>query len=288
MLLKKSGKLLSVFFASVLLIALCSCGARLKETDATPITTTDAADEFKISMLKVGKADAIILQTANHCVLIDCGETDDGDEVCQYLSDNDISYVDYLFITHFDKDHVGGAPEVIESVPIGEIVVPMYEGTSDEYFDYLSSIEANNITPTELTENMSFMLDDVFFEVYPPKRKSYSESDNDFSLAISATHGTNRCLFTGDAQSQRLSEILEQTNGEYDLLKVPHHGKYNNYTKRFFETIKPRYSLISCSEKNPADDKTIEALEAVGSDIYYTANGDILAVSDGESITITQ
>ena len=281
MLLKKISAL------ALAVLTLTACGCSNPETEQ-PETVPEAVNEFNLSVLKAGQADAIIMRTENHCVIIDCGEKDDGDKVAEYLAGNDIQNVDYLFITHFDKDHVGGVPEVLDSVQVGEIITPDYEGTCDEYYSYLSALNEHNITPTLLDENMSFALDDVLFEVYPPQRKSYVEEDNDFSLAISVTHGGNRFLFTGDAEKMRLSEIMSQVSGEYDFLKVPHHGKYNSYTKRFFETVKPVYAVITDSAKNPAKDETVAALKAVGSGIYHTMDGDISVVSDGEKIIINQ
>ena len=283
MLFKKVIVLLSV----VTCFTLCSCNGsetNQKETVVPPAAT----NEFHCSILKVGQADAMILRTANHTVIIDCGEEDDGDEVVEYLQDNMIESVDYLFITHFDKDHVGGVPEVIEHVDIKQIVSPDYEGSNDAYENYRKTITDKNISPILLTENMSFILDDVLFEVYPPQKKSYAEGDNDFSLAISVTHGDNSFLFTGDAESVRLSEIMEQTDREYDFLKFPHHGRYNNKTKMFIEAVNPTYAVITCSEKNPAEEETISVLENANCKVYYTKDGNVDVKSDGSEIIITQ
>ena len=271
-----------IFSLIVLLISLCGCSAG--DTKQAPEVT----GEFDFTVLKAGQADAIIMQTENHCVIIDCGEKDDGDKVVKYLADIGIDNVDYLFITHFDKDHVGGVPKVLDDVRVGEIITPAYEGTNAEYAKYLSAISKHNIKPTQLSEDMSFTLEDVLFEVYPPKKTEYAEGDNDFSLAISVTHGNNSFLFVGDAEKERLSEIMTQVYGEYNLLKVPHHGRYNKNTDDFFEAVKPQSSVITDSEKNPAEDKTVAMLESIGSSVYYTRNGDVNVTSDGEKIIIKQ
>ncbi len=280
--MKNIIKLIALLTAAFLM---CSCAAGTVET---PTEAPAVTGSFETNILKVGQADAIILRTSDHCAVIDCGEKDDGDEVVKFLADNGVTAIDKLFITHFDKDHVGGVPEVLDSVSVGEIVTPSYEGNNDEYEAYLTALEKHNITPTLLEDEMTFTLDDALFEVYPPLRKSYAEDDNEFSLAVSVTHGDNRFLFTGDAKKQRLSEILNQCKGEYDFLKVPHHGRYNTYTKRFFETVNPKYAVITCSDKNPAEEQTVAALESLGCGIYYTQNGDVTATSDGSEITITQ
>ncbi|MCH5188593.1 MAG: MBL fold metallo-hydrolase [Oscillospiraceae bacterium] len=265
------------------IILLCSCQPE-EEAPEIPAVTGD----LEVAVLKVGQADAIILQTEQHCVLIDCGEKDDGDEVSEYLASNRISTVDYLFVTHFDKDHVGGVAEVLDNVTVEELVTPAYEGTNDEYYSYMAAAERHDITPTLLVENMSFILDDVLFEVYPPMNNSYVDGDNDYSLAISVTHGENRFLFTGDAEKLRIAEILRQVSGTYDFLKVPHHGKHHSYSNGFFSIIKPKISVICCSDKNPEEEKTVTALESLGSSVYLTREGNVYAVSDGEKITINQ
>ena len=279
------SKKFTALILTALLLTLCGCGAGMpKQTPTIP----EAVNEFNFSVLKVGQADAIIMKTENHCVIIDCGEEEDGDEVVKYLVDNGINNVDRLFITHFDKDHIGGVPKVLDSVAVGEIITPAYEGTNGEYYSYLTALGEHSLTPMTLEDNISFTLDDVYFEVYPPEKDSYAEGDNDFSLAISVTHGGNRFLFTGDAEEERLTEILNQVDGEYDFLKGPHHGRYNKYLKAFFEAVKPVYSIITDSDKNPAEERTVSALEAVGSEIYCTKDGDITVSSDGVELAISQ
>lgn len=243
---------------------------------------------FDFTVLKAGQADAIIMQTENYSIIIDCAEKDDGDEVVEYLQENDISNVDYLFITHFDKDHIGGFPEVMENITASNIIVPDYEGNNDEYEEYMKTVQDKGLKITSLTEDANFILDDVLFEISVPKKQSYAEGDNDFSLVLSVTHGENTFLFAGDAEAERLSEVLSEFGRQYDFLKVPHHGKYNKNSKWFINTIKPAYAVVTDSDKNPAKEKIISLLNSNNTAIYSTKNGDVHIVSDGNSIEIEQ
>lgn len=290
----------SILVCLLLLLSFALCGCQPTETPQTEqtretkeiqetIALAEDADAFRIEILKIGKADAIILQTKAHCVLIDCGETEDGAEVCEYLEKEGINKIDYLFITHFDKDHVGGFPTVVESVPADKVVVPDYEGSNSEYEDYENTVAERQIAPVKLRETMTFTLDGTEFTVYPPQKDAYAESDNDFSLAVSVAHGENSFLFAGDAMADRLAEIMEQTGrSAYDFLKVPHHGRWNQNTQKFVETVKAPYAVITCSKKNPAEEKTVAALEKAGSQVYMTKDGDVSIVSDGKTIAVSQ
>lgn len=247
-----------------------------------------AKGEFSFTVLKIGKADSIILKTQNHGVMIDCGEKSDGKKIVQALLENNINNIDYLFVTHFDKDHMGGFSKITKSVSISNIITPDYEGTNDEYKSYLKTVEENNLQVTKLNEDISFSLDDVYFEVSAPKKQDYSEGDNDHSLIISVCHGENKFLFAGDAEEERLDEVMREIKTQYDFLKVPHHGRYNKNTSRFINLIKPKYAVITDSDKNKADEKTYAALNSAGCNVYTTRDGSVTVISDGEEIKIIQ
>lgn len=280
MLSRKSALILT--FTAILFLS----GCRINETEN--ISIPDATNEFHFSVLKVGKADAMILQTQNYHIMIDCGEADDGDEVLEFLEENGISKIDYLFITHFDKDHVGGAAEIIENTEVGSVITPDYQGANDAYISYRQAVQKSGLRPLAITEKKTYVLDDMLLEVYPPQKNAYSEGDNDFSLLISITHGENNFLFTGDAEAERIAEILAVINGEYKFLKVPHHGRYNDKTESLIKQVHPEYAVITDSNKNPAEQKTVTILNKYGSKIYYTKDGDISVSSNGTKITINQ
>lgn len=272
--------LICILFA--LIPVLCGCSQK------TQTNAPETYGTFEFSVLKVGKADAIVMRTQNHCVVMDCGEKDDGKKILDFLAQSGTERIDRLFITHFDKDHVGGAAKVINGIDIGEILVPDYIGSNDEYKDFLSAASTKGVKIHTVTENESFILDDVRFNVYPPQKSEYKTSDNDFSLVTDVTHGKNKMLFTGDAEEERISEILSTVSGEYVFLKVPHHGRYSSATESLVKATSPEYSVITDSDKNPADEKTLNILNKYDSKIYLTKDGTVSVSSDGKTLNITQ
>lgn len=248
----------------------------------------EVTGEFNVEILKTGKADAMILSTKNHTVIIDCGETSDAQKVLDTLSEKNINYVDYLFITHFDKDHVGGASEIIDNIDIGNIITPNYQGNSEEYEMYTESCEKKDISPVMLKEKLQFVLDDVLYEIYPPMKDKYDEEDNDFSLAICISHGKNTFLFAGDAEEEREKEFKKQFKLAHTFLKVPHHGRYNDETLDFLKKVSPSYAVITCGKKTPPDSRVTEALTSMGCETFLTSDGSVTIKSDGKNLILAQ
>ena len=269
---------------------LASCGTVSEKTSEQAAANVPAVTgEFKTTVLKCGKADAIILESADSTIVIDCGETSDGDKVAEYLTSQGKTSIDYLFITHFDQDHVGGAAEVIENIEVGEIITPDYQGSNSEYTSFITAAANKGYGITRLTENMTLTLGDVLYEIYPPLKSSYTESDNDYSIVIKATHGTDTFLFAGDAEAERLKELYTQIGDlSADFLKVPHHGRIDDESETFINAVKPKYAVITCSKKEGGEEKLLALLDAAGSETYLTTGGTVTAVSTGSGITVTQ
>lgn len=274
--LKKCKSVFCVF--SVLLIFVLSACSRHSENDGNIL---------KLIFLDVGKADCIIIKTANHAILVDTGTQDDGTRIIECLKENNIEALDYMIITHFDKDHVGGAGAVIDSITVKNVIQPDYEKDSAQCREYASSLKNAGIEKVALTDAVAFILDTVEFTVYPPQKASYNK-ENNFSLVTSIKHGENSFLLAGDAMAERLDELIGAGSLEHSLLKVPHHGAYNKNSDDFFKSVNARYAIITCSKENPASEKTVSALKKAGAKVYLTQNGDIYCTSDGASIQIRQ
>ncbi|MEL3961002.1 MBL fold metallo-hydrolase [Lysinibacillus endophyticus] len=195
--------------------------------------------------------------------------------------------IDYLILTHFDKDHVGGADTVLNEVEVLHVITPNYESDRKEYKEYLEAVEAHEIFPIKLTNVFHFNLGSAEFTINPPLKDTYS-GDNDYSLVMSVKHGKNSFLFAGDAEEERLTELIESGNLEHTFLKVPHHGRYNDKSSEFFNSIQPNYAVITSSDKHPEEKEVVDALKQLGTEIFVTRNGDIFISSDGESLRITQ
>ncbi|MBQ9061807.1 MAG: MBL fold metallo-hydrolase [Eubacterium sp.] len=288
--MNRTLKKISVFVVcAMLLLSAVLCGGCTAGDDAL----ANGTEPLTVTILKVGKADAIIIRNGDHTVLIDAGEEDDGEEVTEFLQQQGADRIDLMIITHFDKDHVGGADTVAEEIAVDQILLPDYEGTSTEYLDFMETVEAGGIPVRRLAEPYQVTIGDMDLLTEPPQSYDTNgvegEFDNNFSLITTITHGENRLLFTGDIEKSRIREWLAGgTVQPCDFLKVPHHGIYNRATEELVKAVQPKYAVICSSEKNPAETNTLETLKAYGVDVLQTKDGDITVVSDGKKITMHQ
>lgn len=265
-----------------LLISIFLTGCNFNDTKKN-----EAEDNLNIVIFKIGKADSILLTIGRETVLIDTGEDEDGEEIVNYMKEHKMDTIDYLIVTHFDKDHVGGADTILHEVEVLNVITPNYESESKEYKEYRTALNFQKIDPIKLTEVMTFSLGTAKFTIDPPRKDFYS-GDNDYSLVISVEHGKNRLLFAGDAKEERLTELIDSGNLEHTFLKVPHHGRYNDKSNEFFTLVNPKYAVITCSDKNPEEQEVMVALKQLGTKVYLTRKGNVYITSDGESLRIKQ
>lgn len=76
--------------------------------------TENASELMSVTYIDVGKGDCILIEKGSSVILIDTGYSDTSGNVSDYLNTKGITYIDYLIITHYDKDHVGGAADIAE------------------------------------------------------------------------------------------------------------------------------------------------------------------------------
>ena len=248
---------------------------------------------LEADILKVGRADAIVISCEGRFMVIDAGEEDDGQEVADRIAALGGKFIDILIITHFDKDHVGGADILLERIPTGRVIIPGYEGEGAEYSDFIRVMKDKDIEADRLCGSMELSFAGAKVTVEGPEDyhipAGASDYDNNFSLITTVTYGDTVMLFTGDAEKDRLTEWLDKAErGGADLLKVPHHGTYDASLIRLLDTVKPRFAAVCDSDKNPADPKTLELLKACGADVLETRYGRISLLTDGRNIEFLQ
>ena len=73
-----------------------------------------------VTVLDVGQADAILVRQGGAVALVDCGLDE---RVVSALVRNNVHHIDAVFVTHWDEDHWGGLPDVLDQFSVGTIVV---------------------------------------------------------------------------------------------------------------------------------------------------------------------
>ena len=281
-----TARALAAALSLILLLAACAPGGAERAPEAAE--PAEGAD-LTVHFFDAGKADAILLHTPDSAVLIDAGEKGFGKTILAYLEEKGVGKIDCLIITHFDKDHVGGAAKVLNSIEVGEVLQSNQPKDSEEYEKYRKALDAAGIEAVTVRDARAFTLDGVSYAVDPPRRTEYAEkSSNNSSLIVTVTNGASRFLFAGDAQTERLTEFLSAGAGPCDVLKVAHHGADEPMLEPLLAAVKPAWAVITSSDEEPESAAVVAALEKAGARVLCTRRGAVTIVSDGAAISCAQ
>lgn len=242
-----------------------------------------------IYTFSLGKADCSLLSYDGVNVLIDAGEEDDGGDVVGHLRELGVEKLDLVILTHFDKDHIGGFAEIAASFPIDRVILPDYVRDSVLYQAMDESLQIHAIPTERLSKDASFELGRASFTVWSSTKAYDAEkgNDNQLSLVTAVSFGQVRLLFMADAEGGWMKDLCYQG---YELgcnvIKMPCHGKWQKHVPTLLALSLPQYAIVTDSEKNPADEKTLDALATLDITTLRTVDGDVHLFTDGVTVTV--
>ena len=253
-------------------------------------------NDFRIYFIDVGQGDSCLIVTPNNkSILVDGGEGggegyDYGKNVVfPYLLDRGIKELDYMIISHFDSDHVGGLFYVLENIRVKKVVISI-QGENSENLERLRKIvkkKKQKVIVVKKGDNISIERDVSLKILWPRAQNMIKENIlNNNSMVCKLSYKNFSMLFTGDIEEAE-KDILK----EYDLndlqstiLKVAHHGSNTSSSQEFVDAVNPQIALIGVGENNKFNhpsEEVIERLKIKGIKIFRTDQmGEISIVVD--------
>lgn len=296
--LSKSQKIASVVTVAMIAVVAAAVthftnlGENLKQNSGLADKPASSAD-LSVHFIDVGQGDCTLVMCDGKNMLIDAGESDQGEKVVEYLKAQNIESLDYVIGTHPHSDHIGGLRAVVESdIKIGKIIMPKIPDeqvpTSYTYTKLLKAIISKGLTITSADDSV-FNLGSAVINTYTPKKK-YKDL-NDYSVATKIAHGENSFLITGDLGKQSEKELVNRgCDLSARVLQVCHHGSRESSSELFLSKVKPEYAVIQCGAGNSyghPHEEVLERLSVYTSEIYTTdTDGTIVFESDGEGMNI--
>jgi competence protein ComEC len=255
-----------------LIALLCASIVLLPNTAGAAPT---AAKPMQIYFIDVeGGQATLVVSPSGQSLLIDTGwpgnEGRDADRILAAAHQAGLQQIDYVLITHYHRDHVGGVPQLVDGIKVGTFVDhgPNLEDSQVTRTDYtayekaiaghahvvvkpgwklpIKGIEVRVLTAAG--EHISDQLAGAGENSYCKSEPSASDdaTENARSVGVLVTYGQFRFLDLGDLTKKKELELACPNNllGTVDLFLVTHHGADLSNPKALVWALHPRVAVI--------------------------------------------
>ena len=254
---------------------------------AAPATTLD------VYFIDVEGGQATLIVTPEkETLLIDAGYgvrfgSRDPDRIMAAVRHAGIDRIDYLLVTHFHNDHVGGVPELATRIPIGTFIdYGMPLGTdrlTTTAFRNYEPVRANarHLVPqpgdrlplkgidVDVVSSGGAVLSKPLSgagrptdgcataEVHPP-----DGTENYRSVGVLLRYGRFRFLDLGDLVGRALVDLVCPRNlvGEVSVYLVSHHGNYDTSLPALYHALRPQVVVVNNGPTKGGDAAALSTL----------------------------
>jgi competence protein ComEC len=239
-----------------------------------PLRAAGTLDVYFIDV--EGGQSTLFVTPTGRSMLVDTGWPDfkgrDAERIAAVAKAAGVTRIDYLVITHYHLDHVGGVPQLAERLPVGTYV--------DHGRDVESGKEANELYPpyVQIRDRASHLIvragdripmEDIQVRVVASsgqgilrplpgagepnplcattKPREVDPSENAQSIGMLITFGKFRMIDLGDLTWNKELELAcpESKLGTVDVYLSTHHGLDLSNAPAMVHALKPRVAIIN-------------------------------------------
>lgn len=234
----------------------------------------------RLVFLSVGQGDAALSFSGSFSILVDAGPSGEAARgISRVLGRR--KYLDVVFISHLDKDHWGGFPEVAKRYEIGAVVFPGdpssrpdIKNMPPELANAVIEAERKGSRLVSLGAGSSVDLgaDSVF--IMSPDNSAILKGDNNRSLVVRLESPGRQTLFTGDIGRTAEKYLIKKYGRKLhaQILKVSHHGAKSSSGADFLSAVSPEAAVISVGKNSYGhpSSETIARIIAAGGEVFRT------------------
>jgi len=244
---------------------------------------------LRVTALDVGQGDAILVEAPGAAMLVDEGPPEG--RAADQLRRRGIHRLSLLVLTHPQRDHVGGARDVLRRLRVDMLLDPALRARSPYRDDAVAEARRRDVPVAVARRGARFRIGPLVVRVlWPEDAGAPGEDPNQNAIVLLVSYGSTDALLTADAESD---VTLPLRPPPVEILKVAHHGSADTGLPELLRQTGPRIALISVGEGNDYGHPTPSTLAALA-DVPGLAvgrtdrDGSVTVESDGRNLLLRE
>lgn len=254
-----------------------------------------AAQTMDIYFIDVeGGQSTLVVGPSGQSLLVDTGWPGfggrDADRILAAAKRAGVTAIDYLVLTHYHDDHVGGLEQLAARLPFRHVITHGPNGEVGRIANIVNPIVERVMSATDVPKTIAkpgdvIPIDGVDVKVVASNRQLIAEpvagasdrpnakcegvvqrradrSENSASVALHITFGRFRFLDIGDLTQDLEFEMACPVNrlGEVDLYLTTHHGAAASNAEVLVHALRPRVAIMNNGARKGGDAPVLDVV----------------------------
>ncbi len=212
-----------------------------------------------VEALPVGDGAAVLVRHQDDVMLVDAGRF--RREASMLLADARTRKIGAVIASHTDEDHIGGIVQVLETMTVDRLMMPLWMTAEVEAVPLLRAARRRGVRVFALSLGVQTTVGKIRVVVVWPPPMDLPRKENERSVVLRSELGDSVVLLTSDIGRETEFRLARRSSLDCDVLVVAHHGSRGSSSELFLNRATPAVAVIPAGSLNTHDHPHKEVLK---------------------------